>query len=259
MSQVWKAIDRNTDQTVALKVLDLQKTLQFEARFRRIGPKPTEGQIAVTLKHPHIVTTREHGMTSHGEQYLVMDYLEGQTLSSFLDRQNDVLVSNRLRWMIQIGQAMGYLHQRQFIMRDLCPPNVIIDVDRNVKLIDFGLVVPNTPAFQAPGNRTGKINYMAPELLNRKKTDQRIDVFSFAVTCYQMCALEFPWPSGSSLEQCLQILSKPAIPLNTRVPQIDSGLSGVIMKGLEISLDKRWQTIDQMTAFLEDCQSKLGY
>ena len=61
----------------------------------------------------------------------------------------------------------------------------MVTEDNQLKLIDFGLVVPNTPPFQAPGNRTGTANYMAPELIKRQRTDQRIDVFSYAVTCWR--------------------------------------------------------------------------
>ncbi len=254
MSQVWQAIDKASGQMVALKILDLEKTRQFEKRFVKIGPKPTEGQISVTLNHPRIVRTLSHGIAKTGEQFLVQELLHGQNLAMYIDRKSDVLKENLLEWMIQIGEGMTYFHQRQFIHRDLCPPNIFIDEQLNVKLIDFGLAVPNTPPFQAPGNRTGKINYMAPELLKRLKTDQRIDVFSFAVTCFQMCTGKFPWPSGNSLEEVQQILSQPPIPIASLATDLNPRLADVIMMGLATEPQQRWQSINQMTASLEDCR-----
>lgn len=254
MSQVWQAVDRTTGQSVALKILDLEKTAAFERRFLKVGPKPTEGQISLSFNHPRIVKTLSHGVATTGEQFLVQELLQGQNLATYIDRRSDVLIQNRLEWMIQVGQGMTYFHGRRFIHRDLCPPNIFITDQLEVKLIDFGLVVPNTPPFQAPGNRTGKVNYMAPELLKRLKTDQRIDVFSFAVTCYQMCSGKFPWPSGNTLDEVQSHFSNPPTDLREMAPDVDKRLSTVIMRGLETNPAQRWQSINQMTAFLEDCR-----
>ena len=96
------------------------------------------------------------------------------------------MCENRLRFIIELGEAVAYFHKENWIHRDICPRNVLLDQDKRTKLIDFGLVVPNTPEFRQPGNRTGTVTYMAPELIKRQKTSQQIDVFSFAVTCYEM-------------------------------------------------------------------------
>jgi serine/threonine protein kinase len=256
MSQVWQAIDRTTGQPVALKILDLEKTAAFERRFVKVGPKPTEGQVSLSFNHPRIVKTLSHGVATTGEQFLVQELLHGQNLATYIDRRSDVLVQNRLEWMIQVGQGMTYFHSRQFIHRDLCPPNIFITDQLEVKLIDFGLVVPNTPPFQAPGNRTGKVNYMAPELLKRLKTDQRIDVFSFAVTCYQMCSGKFPWPSGNTLDEVQSHFSNPPTDLREIAPDVGKRLTTVIMRGLDANPTQRWQSINQMTAFLEDCRGE---
>ena len=112
--------------------------------------------------------------------------------------------------MIELGEAVEYLHKQNWIHRDICPRNVLLDKDYSTKLIDFGLMVPNTAAFQEPGNRTGTANYMAPELIKRQRTDQRIDVFSFSVSCFEMYCKELPWPSltGVSLEMLLKRINQ---------------------------------------------------
>ncbi|MBX3439763.1 MAG: serine/threonine protein kinase, partial [Planctomycetaceae bacterium] len=181
MSKVWRATDRLTGRMVAVKVLDRAKTIRFEKRFVGLN-KPAEGAVAVTLKHPNIVRTLEHGITVKDEQYLIMEFVEGRGLSYFVDVQSQETKRRRLRLIIQLGSALTYLHNHNWIHRDLCPRNAIVDTEWNVKLIDFGLVVPNTEPFRAPGNRTGTADYMAPELIMRQPTDPRIDIFSYAVS-----------------------------------------------------------------------------
>ncbi len=247
MSKVWRATDRMTGRMVAVKVLELPKTIRFERRFVGMN-KPTEGEVAMTLRHPHLVRTLEHGVTVNDEQYLVMQYVEGRGLSYYVDVQNAVMQEHRLRFIIQLGDALAYLHGQGWIHRDICPRNVIVDEELNVQLIDFGLVVPNTEPFRAPGNRTGTTDYMAPELIMRQPTDPRIDVFSYAVSCYEMFANELPWPSSDTFESALQHVNNPPKPLRVYVPDIDEELAEVILKGLARYPDDRWQTAEEMVA-----------
>lgn len=245
MSKVWRARDTMTGKLVALKVLDLEKTKRLESRF--IGlKKPTEGEIAIRLKHPHIVETYEFGITTNDEQFLVMEFVEGVGLSYLIDVQNEVMRENRLRFMIELGEAIEYFHRQNWIHRDICPRNVLLDRDYSVKLIDFGLVVPNTEAFQAPGNRTGTAEYMAPELIRRQRTDQRIDIFSYAITCYEMWAKRKPWDAGETLEAVVQHINTPPTDLRKFVPDVDKIVAKAIMKGLALHPDDRWQTIGEM-------------
>jgi serine/threonine protein kinase len=245
MSKVWRARDVLTGKVVALKVLDVVKTKRLESRFIGLN-KPTEGEIAMLLKHPHIVQTYECGITKHNEQFLVMEFIEGVGLSYLIDMQNDVMRDNRIRFMIELGEAIEFFHQQNWIHRDICPRNVLLDRDYSLKLIDFGLVVPNTEAFQAPGNRTGTAEYMAPELIKRQRTDQRIDIFSYAITCYEMWARRKPWEAGESLETVLQHINMPPDPIQKHVPKINKIIAKAIMKGLALHPDDRWQTIGEM-------------
>lgn len=247
MSKVWRAIDGLTGKTVALKLLDVEKTKRLESRFKGIKTrKPTEGEVAVQLKHPHIVQTYEVGITTKNEQYLVMEFVEGVSLSYLIDMQNEVMLRNRLRFMIELGEAIEYFHRQNWIHRDICPRNVILDPEYSIKLIDFGLVVPNTPEFQAPGNRTGTANYMAPELIKRQRTDQRIDIFSFAVTCYEMFAKRLPWEAAETIDAVVQHINNPPDDLRTYCPEIDERISDTIMKGLSTEPRDRWQSMGAM-------------
>jgi serine/threonine protein kinase len=247
MSKVWRARDSMTGKMLAVKVLDKVKTQRFEARFVGLK-KPSEGEIAVSLQHPNIAKTIEFGTTTTDEQYLVMEFVDGLSLSYLVDTQNEQMKDNCLNYIIQLGEAIDYLHKQNWIHRDLCPRNVMVDSDNTIKLIDFGLVVPNTPDFQKPGNRTGTANYMAPELIKRQKTDQRIDIFSFSVTAYEMYSKRLPWdvPDQETLDTVLQHINKPPKPLASLAPHIDPRVADILMKGLLPNPNDRWQTIAEM-------------
>ncbi len=256
MSKVWRAVDGYNGRTVALKLLDIEKTKRLEARFKGIKtPKPTEGDVALKLKHPHIVQTFEVGITTNNEQYLVMEFVEGVSLSYLVDVQNEVMQRHRLKFMIELGEAIEYFHRQNWIHRDICPRNILLDTDYSIKLIDFGLVVPNTPEFQAPGNRTGTANYMAPELIKRQRTDQRIDIFSYAVTCYEMYAKRLPWEAAETLDAVVQHINNPPEDLKRHCPDIDPRVAHVIMKGLSVEPRDRWQTMGQLLDKLREVRA----
>jgi serine/threonine protein kinase len=258
MSRVWRARDTLSGKIVALKVLDKEKTRRFESRFAPELKKPTEGEVSVTLRHPHIVKTYEWGITQDSEQFLVMEFVDGLGLSYLVDVQNDAMRKNRLSFMIQLGDAIRYFHDEKWIHRDICPRNVMVtDGDLKVKLIDFGLVVPNTPPFQAPGNRTGTANYMAPELIKRQRTDQRIDVFSYSVTCYEMFTRRFPWEAAESLEAVLQHINTPPHDIREAVPGIDEQVAAAIMKGLATNPSQRWASIHPMLYQFREAHERL--
>ena len=257
MSKVWRARDTKSGRIVALKVLDKAKTMKFEARFPPQLKKPSEGEVAVSLKHPHVVQTYEFGWTLEGEMFLVMEFVEGVGLSYLVDVQNEQMKTHCLTYMIQLGEAIRYFHERNYIHRDLCPRNIMVSTENQVKLIDFGLAVPNTPPFQAPGNRTGTANYMAPELIKRQRTDQRIDIFSYSVTCYEMLSRTYPWDAGETLEAVMKHINAPPLKLSDKVPQIDPEIEQIVMKGLEKNPHDRWQKIEEMTDLFRSCRARL--
>jgi serine/threonine protein kinase len=197
-------------------------------------------------------------MTQDGEQFLVMEFVDGLGLGYLVDVQNEVMRKNRLLFMIQLGDAVRYFHEQKWIHRDICPRNVMVtDADLQIKLIDFGLVVPNTPPFRAPGNRTGTANYMAPELIKRQPTDQRIDIFSFAITCYEMFTKRYPWKAAESLDAVLQHINTPPHDIRETAPGIDEQVADAIMKGLASNPRDRWQTIDPMVYQFREAQERL--
>jgi eukaryotic-like serine/threonine-protein kinase len=251
MSKVWRARDFNTGKIVALKVLHKQKTLELESRFTGLN-KPKEGEIAVQFHHPHIVKTLEHGLTTENEQFLVMEFIEGYSLSFLVEAQNEDMRTNCLKYIIQLGEAIQYFHQENWIHRDICPRNIMVSNEHELKLIDFGLVVPNTAPFLQPGNRTGTAAYMAPELIKRQKTSQKIDIFSYAVTCYEMLTKRLPWEAAETLDAVLQHINTPPENIQNLLPELNPQVAETIMKGLELYPQDRWQTMDEMLEPLKE-------
>ena len=154
MSKFYMARDLRNDKIVGLKILDIGKTAAFEARFK--GKKPAEGEIAMKLKHPRIVETYEHGSTTDGAAYLVMEHLDGADMNSLLVGHDRRLEGNRLRLLRQAAEALAAVHAAGFIHRDISPRNFFVSKDgKSLKLIDFGLSVPAEPAFMQAGVRVG--------------------------------------------------------------------------------------------------------
>jgi len=257
MSKVWRSTDTFTGQTVAVKVLDFEKTERFESRFVGLD-KPSEGEIAIQLQHPNIVHTLEFGWTLDREQFLVMEFVDGLGLSFLVDVQNTAMKTHRMKWICQLGNAIHYLHENAWIHRDICPRNVLINTDEELKLIDFGLVVPNTHDFQKPGNRTGTANYMAPELIRRQSTDPRIDVFSYAVTCFEMFTQRLPWDAIETLDAVRQRMNVPPADIRTFLPDIDEQVASAIMQGLEPNPEDRWVKIEDMLVELDSARKRLN-
>ena len=258
MSKVWRARDVISGKMVALKVLDRAKLARLERRFLGLT-RPPEGEMALGLRHPNVVRTLECGITMNDEQYLVMEFIEGVGLSFLVDRQNERMKKNCLWYAVQLGEGLDYLHRRNWIHRDLCPRNIIIADNDQLKVIDFGLMVPNTEAFRAPGNRTGTANYMAPELIKRQPTDERIDIFSYAVTVFEMFSNQLPWKAqnNDSFESVVQHINTPPKELKKFVPDIDDQIALAVMKGLEREPRNRWPSARKMVDELEAAGRRL--
>lgn len=200
MSKFYMVEEKETGKKFGLKILDKAKTNQVEARYKTLKvKKPCEGEIASSFDHPCIVKTFEYGLTTAGEQFLLMEYLEGTGLNNILMIKQDLLAGGRMRYIRQCAEGLLEVHKAGYIHRDYSPRNLLFTGDgTTLKLIDFGLTLPNRPPFTDPGNRTGNPNYIAPELIRRRSTNEKIDVFSFGVTIYELCTRQLPWPKGDS-------------------------------------------------------------
>lgn len=251
MSNFYMAKDIRTQHVVGLKILDAEKTKAFEGRFKGLE-KPCEGEIAIQLDHPRIVETYEYGLTVDGCQYIVMEFLDGPDLNSALVSREACLEGRRLHFIRQAAEAVGAVHAAGFIHRDICPRNFMLTNSRaDLKLIDFGLTVPATRGFMMPGNRTGSPNYMAPELVRRRETDKRLDIFAFGVTAYEFCTFRLPWVRGTTGMAAMSHVSPPTDIRKYR-PEIHPVLADAIHACIDPEVGRRCPSIE---AFLRMIRS----
>jgi eukaryotic-like serine/threonine-protein kinase len=241
MSKVWRARDKEYGRMVCVKLLDKLKTANFEARFPGLANKPKEGAICVTLRHKNIVQTTEYGITTEGEYYLVMELIDGMGLNYLIETKSPQLEGNRINFLTQISDALEYLHKQQFLHRDICPRNVMVTRDNEVKLIDFGLTIPYLPQFCKPGNRTGTPNYMAPELIRRVTTDHRVDLFALGVTAYEVYAGKLPWEKTESLQTLLSHMNSAGRDVREAKPDLDDATVAFLKKAVERDPAARFQ------------------
>lgn len=246
MGNFFVARDRMLQRVVGVKVCDPEKVAHFEARFKGLK-KPTEGEIAMRMDHPRVMKTLEHGETTRGERYLVMDYIEGPSLQQVVQAAEHAQTEGkRVNLVRQMAEAIAYVHSQEFIHRDICPRNFICFPDLSgLKLIDFGLTVPATPPFMAPGNRTGTPVYMSPEVVRRKPTDKRVDIFSFGVSCYCLLTFEFPWVvTETSGLAALQHDTHPPTDIFERRPNLNKQLGRSVMACLQPRVENRTASMD---------------
>jgi serine/threonine protein kinase len=248
MAHFFVAKDReHNDRLVGVKVLDIEKMELFENRFKGLG-KPSEGEIALSMHHPNIVETYEVGLSPKGQPVIVMEYIAGPSMQNIVvQKQEHHVAGKRVKLIRDMAESLQYVHSQGYIHRDICPRNFICLPDTSgLKLIDFGLTVPATPPFMAPGNRTGTPLYMSPEIVRRRATDQRVDIFSFGVTCYCLCSFQHPW-QGEILNgrAALHHDTSPPTDLTERCPKIDPRLSRAIMKALNPKAAERTEDMGQ--------------
>ena len=258
MSKVYQAYDNKLGRNVCLKILDKAKTAKFEERFTIQGlNKPSEGEICMALRHPNLVTTYEHGMSQNGEPFLVMEWIDGLGLNYLIETKSAQLQGNRVNFVMQLADALAYLHSQKYLHRDLCPRNVMVDKEGIVKLIDFGLTIPYTPEFCRPGNRTGTADYLAPEIIKRMTTDHRIDIFSLGVTAYEVFTGQLPWERTMSSEETLRkhLNVAPRAPQDLN-PDLDDDISAVLVRAIERDFRSRFPTALAFKQALESLDRK---
>ncbi len=248
MSSFYKAKDKSTGNVVGLKILDPKKLEPIEGRYKGLG-KPPEGEIGSQITGPHVVKTLEWGTTTDGRQFIVQEFIEGTMLHSLISAKKPLQAAKRIDLVQQAATAIAAVHKAGFVHRDICPRNFILRPDGRLVLIDFGLTVPDKPVFLQPGNRIGTPNYMAPEVVRRKQADKRLDVFSFGVTAYEICALDLPWPGGKSGSAALTHDSPPT-PLRDRWPEAPEPLVKAIEACLEADPGRRPESMDKFLSLI---------
>jgi eukaryotic-like serine/threonine-protein kinase len=250
MGEVYRARDTRLDRIVAIKVLPahLADRSELRERFER------EAKTIASLNHPHICTLFDIGQQD-GIDYLVMEYLEGETLAHRLQKGALPLVQV-LQYAIEIADALDKAHRKGVTHRDLKPGNIML-TKTGTKLLDFGLaklkqeVAPahvqrsELPTADDPltaqGTIVGTLQYMAPEQLEGKEVDARTDIFAFGAVLYEMATHKRAFEGNSQASLIVAILERDPPPMSSLQPMTPPVLDRVVKKCLAKEPEKRWQ------------------
>jgi serine/threonine protein kinase len=246
MSTFYKVRERSTGDIRGLKIVDRAKSEVVENRYRGLG-KPSEGEIGSKITGSHVGRTLEWGLSTDRDPYILQEFIEGPLLHGLISSGRPFPPAQRLDLVRQAATAVGTIHDAGFVHRDICPRNFVLRPDGRLVLFDFGLTVPDRPAFLQPGNRIGTPNYMAPEVVRRRQADKRLDIFSLGVTAFEICTLATPWPRGSSGKAALAHDTTPA-DIRDGWPEIPPALADAVMACIAAEPAKRPPTTD---AFLK--------
>ena len=257
MGEVYKARDTRLERTVAIKVLpaEMSKRQDFRERFER------EARAISALSHPHICALHDIGNDS-GVFYLVMEHLEGKTLSERLTK-GPLPAEEAVQYTIQILEALDEAHRHGIIHRDLKPANVML-TRLGVKLLDFGLakmkalslgagaadVPTRSLALTTEGVLLGTIPYMAPEQLEGKDADARSDIFAFGALMYEMLTGARAFKGESQASVIAAIIGGEPAPLLALQPSASPVLDQVVRTCLKKDPAERWQSAHDIAQVL---------
>jgi serine/threonine protein kinase len=256
MSKVYRAVDNSTGRSICLKVQIPDKNQAAAARTHE--HKPHEGELASKVGHPNVVRTFDFGVSTRGEDYLVMEYIDGNSLQFVREARTVTKLRDKLEILAQAAEGLAACHAAGILHHDINPRNYLVDRNGTVKLIDFGLAVPMTPEFMKPGNRTGTLNYMAPELVRRETIDARIDVFAFGALAFEFLTDRLPYDSTTSMAAMLaRINHEPLDPAKAN-PALPAALHDLLRKLVARRKDQRWPKMETLPEALRTIAARSG-
>jgi serine/threonine protein kinase len=239
MSKVYRALDKQNGRSICLKVQIPEKNDAAAARANQ-EQRPHEGQIGLEINHPHIVKTYEFGISTRREHFVVMEFIDGQSLRFVREVRSAPRLADKLELLAQGAEGLAAVHAAGYIHHDVGPHNFLVTSEPRVKMIDFGLTIPNTPVFCRPGNRTGTLNYMAPELVRRETIDERIDIFAFGVMAFEFLTDKLPYDSSTSMAALIARMNhEPRDPAQAN-PNLPSELHEFLRKLTARKRQDRW-------------------
>ena len=262
MGEVYRARDTRLDRTVAIKILPahLSDNADLRQRFER------EARAVSSLNHAHICTLHDIGHQD-GVDFLVMEYLEGETLADRL-RKGPFAPEQFARTAVEIADALDRAHRQGVIHRDLKPGNIML-TKAGVKLLDFGLAKLGGPhpaqalsrlsalptedksPLTAEGTIVGTLQYMAPEQLEGKEADARTDIFALGTVLYEMATGQRAFKGKSQASLIAAILASEPPPISSLRPMTPPALDRLVRTCLAKDPDERWQSARDLAQELE--------
>ena len=241
MGLVYLAEDPSLNRQVAIKMLDIEADSNRDREFLR-GRLLRDARAAAMLSHPNIVAV--YDIVEEGQSiYVVMEYIEGESLSSYLDHTAMPDPGFILRVLRQMAAGLDYTHSKGIIHRDIKPGNVMITPDGNVKILDFGIARMSDVRTSTPtGVVMGTVDYMAPEQIKAEAMDGRADQFSLAAVAYRMLTGSTLFGRHTLATLAYKLVNEAPAPVCQRNSQIPATVDPVLAKALAKSPAGRYAT-----------------
>lgn len=245
MSDVYKAKDQVLGRFVAIKVLkqEFSEDTTFVSKFH------AEASSAAGLEHPNIVNVYDVG-SEEGMYYIVMEYIEGVTLKTYIEKKGQLNYKEAISIAIQVGRGIEAAHAKQIIHRDIKPQNIMISTDGKVKVTDFGI------AKAASGNTIhsnvmGSVHYSSPEQARNGYVDHKSDIYSLGIVMYEMVTGRVPFDGDTAVAVAIQHLQEDMTTPRTYAPELPKNLEMIILKCTQKSPDRRYQTMADLLVDLK--------
>ena len=252
MAEVYKSYHPELERDLAVKILypHFTDVPGFVERFRR------EAKAAAALRHPNIIQIFDFAHTEDGLYYMVMEYIDGQPLESFLNAQAPLTLSQTLALFRQIASATQYAHEHGLIHRDIKPANILLDKKGQAYLTDFGIAqIMGMSRLTQTDTKAGTPIYMAPEQIETQPVNAAADVYSLGMLLYKMLTNRLPFESDNPTLIMVQKLTQmPASPRQFK-PDLPVEVEEILMTALAYEPENRFPDVVSMTWALEDAYS----
>lgn len=248
MSDVYKAKDHVLGRFVAIKVLkqEFAEDVNFVTKFR------TEAQSAAGLEHPNIVNIYDVG-SEEGFHYIVMEYVEGITLKTYIEKKRQLSYKEAISIAIQVGRGIEAAHNKNIVHRDIKPQNIMISTEGKVKVTDFGIARAAT-SNTIHSDVMGSVHYSSPEQARNGFVDGKSDIYSLGIVMYEMVTGRVPFDGDTTVAIAIQHLQEEMESPRNYVPDLPISLEKIILKCTQKSADRRYAAMSEL---LEDLRHAL--
>ncbi len=250
MSDVYKAKDHILSRFVAIKVLkqEFSEDSSFVTKFR------AEAQSAAGLEHPNIVNIYDVG-SENGLYYIVMEYVEGITLKTYIEKKGQLSFKESASIAIQVARGIEAAHNKNIIHRDIKSQNIIISTDGKVKVTDFG-IAKATSSNTISSDVMGSVHYASPEQARNGFVDGRSDIYSLGIVMFEMVTGRVPFDGDTTVAVALQHLQEEIARPSIYAPDLPISFEKIILKCTQKTPDRRYQTIEEL---LTDIRRSLAH
>ncbi len=248
MSTVYRAFDETLQRPVAVKLMNREVASDSDQleRFRR------EARAVAQLSHPHVVGVIDAG-EDDGRPYIVLEYVEGETLKDRIRRLGRLPVAEAVAYAIEIARALGAAHSRHIVHRDVKPQNVLIDEEGSAKVTDFGIArTLEEDGLTADGRVLGTTDYVSPEQALGQHVTGQSDLYSLGVVLYEMLTGEVPFKGENQVAVAMKHVREDLPDLQFKRPEVSAALAAVVERATAKHEDDRYADDAEMIADLED-------